>query len=65
VPHIIDMIDDPDMLLPTELNVTGTFFDVSHMLRLAAAQKVGLWHWSDWETAFLYRDHEWKSQSES
>jgi hypothetical protein len=56
VPHISGMIDDPDMLLPTEMNVEGTFFDVDYMLRLAEARRIGCWFWSDWETAMMYRD---------
>jgi hypothetical protein len=49
------------IILPvTELDIEGTFFDPAHMLRLAEASKIGLWHWQDWETALLFRDWEWK-----
>ena len=46
-------MDDIDLL--SETNVEGSLFDPEEMERLRAASMQGLWHWSDWETALLYR----------
>ena len=58
--YINAMNDRDHLLLPTELNVEGTCFDVEYFARWIEAQRVGLWHWSDWETALMYRDPERK-----
>ena len=47
-----DELDDP---LLSETNVEGSLFDPREMERLYEETHRGLWQWSDWETALMYR----------
>ena len=54
--HYIPAMTYESLLLPTELDIERTSFDVDYYWRWIVAQRSALWFWQDWETAMAYLD---------